>query len=458
VDIKRWASFVSPAYFRGHEMRDALRWIGRALLVLIVVVAVVFAAYRIRGPSFEQRAALDLLQQDRRPDHGRNAFPLLWFMGYDVADEDLDAHMAVDVAEVRKRLAAGDEAIQFVPSASKLPQPSNDDAGPCQTLENDCLHHVTEKAELTRSTLKTYARLLARAQSLEHADFLWIEFPADYRTPMGMYSVLPQNLWLSSLALQFVDGDHVGALDGVCRNARTWRRLRAATNSLIGDMVLIRYADGAIRLFGEMLAASSSDEAIPPSCMDAFRPIEAADVDRCAELSTERAVSENVMREISSTRQPYWKRVFSQLIFDPRQTVAWGAEQFTPYCGEAASRRLLADKTIDLNAVPHPLRRLECITSVTGCILTEIATPAYVGYDKRILDYAAHLRLAATLIWLRESPIASAASLKERFEQRPANLRSAGHVSGIDSEHHVLFVDSLNQVRAQRFELKLSAE
>jgi hypothetical protein len=275
---------------------------------------------------------------------------------------------------------------------------------------------------------------------------------------MRAYSVLPQNLWLSSLALQFADGDHAGALDGVCRNAQTWRRLRGTTNSLIGDMALIADADRAIRLFAEMLAASPPDEAIPASCMDAFRPIEAADVDRCAELSTELAVSENVMREISSTKRSYWERASFWLAFDPRQALASRAEEITPYCGEAASHRLLADQPIGPDAVPHPLWRLECVADSIGCILAEIAAPAYVGSDKRLLDYAAHLRLAATLIWLRESPNASAAPLKERFEQRPANLRSAGHVSGIDPDHHALFVDSLSQVRAQRFELKLSAE
>ena len=442
-------------------MRDALRWIGRALLVLTVVVAVVFAAYRIRGPSADQRAALSLLQQDHRPDHGRNAFPLLWFMQYDIPDVDFDMRMAADVAEVSKRLAAGREAIQFEPSAGKLPQPKYDDPSLCHSRENDCLRRVTANPEATRSILKTYARLLLRAQSVEHFDFLWTEFPADWRAPTGFPPTgmaIAQSFWLSSLALQFADGDHTGALDGVCRNANTWRRLHAATNFSVGDMFSIAEGDNAIRLFAEMLAASPADERIPPSCADAFRPIEAADVDRCAELSTELAIGEKMTREISSAKQSYLERVFSWFVFYPQQTDAWRAEQLTLNCGDAASRRLLADKPIEPDAVPHPLWRLECVANSIGCILAEIAAPAYVGSDKRLLDYAAHLRLAATLIWLRESPNASAAPLKERFEQRPANLRSAGHVSGIDPDHHALFVDSLSQVRAQRFELKLSAE
>ncbi len=439
-------------------MRDALRWIGRAILVLIVFVVVVFAAYRIRGPSADQRAALDLLHQDRRPDHGRNAFPLFWFMQYDIPDGDFDVRMAADVAEVSKRLAAGGEALQFEPSAAKLPQPNYDDPSLCQSRENDCLRRVSANPEATRLMLKSYARLLLRAQSVEHFDFLWNEFPEDFRAPTGIYPQIAQSFWLSSLALEFADGDHAGALDGVCRNAGTWRRLRGATNFFVGDTVSIADTGRAIRLFAEMLAASPSNETIPPSCTDAFRPVEAADVDRCAELSSGFAISENMTREISSMKQSSLERMFSWFIFDPQQTDAWRAEQLTLYCGEAASHRLLADKPIAPDAVPHPLWRLECIANFSGCVLAEIASPAYIGYDNRILDYAAHLRLAATLVWLRESPNAPAASLKERFEQRPTNLRSAGHVSGFDSEHHVLFVDSLNQVRAQRFELRLSAE
>ncbi len=440
-------------------MRNALRWIGRAILALIVVVAVLFAAYRIRGPSVDQRAALDLLQQDRRPPHGRNAFPLFWLMQYDIPDGDFDERMAADVAEVRKRLAAGGEAVRFEPSAVKLPQPNYRDPSLCQSRDSDCLGRVSANPEATRSLLKTYPRLLVRAQSVEHTDFLWTEFPADWRAPTGYPPTgmaIAQSLWLSSLALQFADGDHAGALDGVCRNANTWRRLHAATNSSMGDIMSIAGTDSAIRLFAEMLAAWPTNETIPPSCADAFRPIEAADVDRCADLSIELAIGEKTTRAISSAKQSYLERVFSWFVFDPKQTDALRAEQLTLYCGGAASRRLLADKPIEPAAVPHPLRRLECIANITGCLLAEIAAPGYVDFDRHLLDYAAHLRLAATLIWLHEAHPQSAASLQEDFEHRPAELRSAGHVSGIDSDHRVLYVDSLNQVRAQRFELKLA--
>jgi hypothetical protein len=439
-------------------MAQVLRWIATAIAIVLAVLAVLFCGYRIRGPSAEQSAALALLLQDRHPPPGRNAFTLFWYMGYEVADADADELMAADIEQVKQRLASGGTAIQYAPSAATLAQPRFDEPGLCGGGDNDCLERVAASPDTTRSMLDEFARPLARAQSLAGYTHLWTDFPPDYRAPMGMFAPALQSLALTSLALRFVDGDRAGALGGLCRNVASWRRLRAATNSLIGDMVSIHYADRGMRLFAEMLAAAPTGEPVPSDCIAAFRPVEAADVDRCAELARELAINENTLQMSAALPQASWDRFLSWLSFDRVQTVALQAEQFAHYCGQSATQRLLEDRPIAVSAVLHPVRqlRLECIANATGCVLSEISSAAYVAYDERLLDYAAHLRLAATLVWLARAPAGDGA-LHDRFEQRPEALRSAGHASAIDANQLVLFVENIGQNREKRFELAVPA-
>ena len=94
---------------------------------------------------------------------------------------------------------------------------------------------------------------------------------------------------------------------------------------------------------------------------------------------------------------------------------------------------------------------LECVASLTGCLLTDIAAPAYIQYDNRTLDFLAHLRLAATLLSMRES--GSDESTAVRFENETDTRRSRQRNSGFDREAGVLFVDNLDARRGARFEL-----
>lgn len=439
-------------------MRRMLRWVGRSILLLVLVVAALFGWYRVRGPSADQRAVLALLEQERRPAGGRNAFPALWFLQYDVPESELEARMAADVAEVHKRLAAGGETIQFEPAAERLPLPGADDTALCNGRTRDCLKTVGADPAATRAALDKHARVLEHARAIGHYDHVWAQFPADYRAPMAAYAPVAQNLWLSSLALEFVDGRHGTALAGACANAGTWRRLRGGTNSLVNDMTSIVFGDRAMRLFAEMLAALPPDEPVPPVCGEAFRPVAAADVDRCTEFAQEIANTRSSMRAAVAAQRTVSDRAIGWLTFDAQQTAALKAEQFAAYCGDAAVRRSLADRAIDAAAIPRPFSswRPECVANVTGCVLSEMTGSAYVKYDERVLDYAAHLRLAATLLWLRQ-PRADHAQLRTRFDQRPAELRSAGHISGIDLDQDVLFVENLDPRREQRFELRLPA-
>lgn len=67
---------------------------------------------------------------------------------------------------------------------------------------------------------------------------------------------------------------------------------------------------------------------------------------------------------------------------------------------------------------------------------------------------AAHLRLAATLIWLRETRD-DPGELVERFASRPAHLRSGERASGISEDGRSIWVDNLHARHSARFSLAL---
>jgi hypothetical protein len=440
---------------RNTRMRRILRWISRGVLVLLLLIVAVFAGYRLGGPSQVQREALALMQKDYWPPQGTNAFPLLWFMRYDIPVAQLDAHMAADVAAVRKRLATDELIVKDEPNAPLLTEPPIDKSAVCEIRAPGCLAKIAAHADAVRAVLARHPILLQRAQTFEHRDFYWNEFPNDYRFLSFVNPGDAQPIWLSAFALQYSDGDRVGALTSTCRNLAAWRRMTHGTNSLIGTMIAHNYADGAIRLFADMLAGLHADEAVPAECVAALQPIMAADVDRCAQMAGEFATSTSALRQTFAERatRPWWDRAQGWLFFQERQSGAWRADDLATYCGEAAVARTLADQPAR-SEPRHPItQRPECLSSLIGCVLTDIATPAYAEYDQRTLDFAAHLRLAATLLWLHGN---RDGSVSERFARRPDYLRSAGHASGVGAARDMLYVDNLHARRDARFELSVA--
>ena len=430
-----------------------VRRVAIGLLSLAVLYMATVAVYRWRGPTQVQRDALASMQERARPQNGVNAFPLLWYMQYDVPDGELDGRMAAEVADVKERLAHDSEAFSHEPAADKLKEAGGDTSVLCESISAGCLAKVSADPRSIQDALATFPTMRAREAAFEQANFYWNEFPADYRIMLAGHHGVAQRIWLSAFALQFVEGDRSGALAGVCRNIDTWRRVRQGTNSSIGSMVAIGQADGGMHLFAEMLAALPEDEEVPPECTQALRPIEVADTDRCVEMSNLFALAANTSRDMKAMRdrEPWWTRAFDWLFFDEEQTNAWRAEQFAIYCGDSATKRMLADIPLSEGATPMITRRVECIASLTGCILDDIAAPIYARYDSRTLDFLAHLRLASTLLAMRES--GSDESIAVRFENESDSQRSRRRNSGFDREKGVLFVDNLDSKRGTRFEL-----
>ena len=80
-----------------------------------------------------------------------------------------------------------------------------------------------------------------------------------------------------------------------------------------------------------------------------------------------------------------------------------------------------ADRPLVGPTTPPSLWSLRCASNPVGCILADIAQPAYADYGVRLQDAGARLRTTAALLWLRghDGPIDEAA-----LSRAPAPLRS----------------------------------
>jgi hypothetical protein len=438
-------------------MQETARWFGYALIGLLVLVVVLIVAYRLRGPTHAQLEALSVMQKDYAPKAGRNAFPLLWYMKYDVPDDAVDARLAAEVAALAQRLRASDNAtvLKHEPDADKLAEASLDAKTPC-SRGFDCLAAVMADPESMRAKLASFPVMLGREKAFEETDYYRNPFPLVYR---GFVYAVPHpagGLWLTSFALKYVDGDHAGALRDVCRNIGTWRRLHRNSDSLIGSMTAIANADSGMHLFADMIAALPAEEPVPSECAAALGPIEAADLDRCSEMAGEFGFAGTVQQFYRSDPQrPRWERAADWLVFEPHQSEAWRAEQNARYCGDAAIARMQRDVPSQAGSWTPATHRLECFASFLGCVEADVVADVYDNYDERTLDFAAHLRLAATILWLRDGPATEAPG--RRFDERPAALRSGARDSALNVHDGWVYVADLFG-NARRFELTVKAQ
>ncbi|MDR0776107.1 MAG: hypothetical protein LBE81_05660 [Azonexus sp.] len=455
--------------------RRLLGWFGWTVLVLFVLLtllAATFAYYSQRGPTKAQQAALALLQKDYRPTHGVNAFPLLFYMNHNVPEDRLDAQMAADVERVRKRLdgasASKEAADEDYTDAPKLPELSTEEkAALCAHDGKGCLAQVVAQPEAVRAALAAHPIRVARAQAFEDADYFWNEFPASASSPTVIGDIRDgRRLWLSAFALKYAEGNHVDGLAATCRNLGAWRRMARGTNSLLNRMLADGFRDGAIRLYADMLVALPADEAVPEDCALALQPVVAADADLCPVWAGELAMFESALREADKSSASHGVSASLYPFFDLHKTTAWFALHLSPACGSQANARFLADELPHREelerfpfwtvfSVPPGATWPECMANAVGCVLFNVG--ADTGkYDARLLGWAARLRLAATLLWLREH--SGEGSIAERFEHRPAELRSTNHASGFDAERGVIYVeDSYQSDKHHRFELPVGS-
>jgi hypothetical protein len=432
-------------------LRHFLLGLGTAVPVLAALFLLNVGVHRLIGPTTEQREALAMLQTARdAPREGGNAFALLWLMRYDVPDADIERIAATDVREAETRFATGHSLKDLVPAdRPRLAAPESASPSLCEERTSGCLAHVRANVEGTRTLIAEHSRWIERMRLFERRDHYNLDLPLTMETPLPDPGP-SQRLRLSALALAWVEGRQEEALIELCGNIGAWRRLRSGTNSLVFSMIAVSFAKGGIDLFAEMLAELPMDAKVPAACATTFAPVTADDVSMCTEMGGEFAwvaeastmLDKEGERRAAGVGRELVQGIFTPLVRSSRQFVSWMSTPYAEVCKAPVIERARAD--IPMFPPPLTIARLACASAIVDCVLAETGAPHLSGYHARLLDMAARLRLAATLLWLRETRD-DPRPLADRLASRPDHLRSGTRATGIGEDGRSLWIENLDK-------------
>lgn len=346
-------------------MRKALKITAWIIGVLLLALIAAFAWGRLRPPTSAQAEALKLLQPISMPA-GSNAWATL-------QPEANAPALSVEEGQLL-----------------------------CEWRDEDCLAKVRAQAVPLRALMAKQAGRLAHLQQLNADAVMWDDQPPSLTEPVPQFGTA-MKLLLTAPALDFVDGKQAQALQTICTQAATVRRLHAHTNSLLGSMVGVVWMDGIERELAGMLASLPADQAIPDACTQAFAPVAVADVNLCASLQREFAQGATVGPMLfESPKLGWYTRLRLHVLFSNAGMLRLVASNYAWACKPDVQAAALADRSLGSDTVPA-LRYdiFDRLSNAMGLILARVSAPAYVQYQVRNEDYAAGLRLTAWLLRTR---------------------------------------------------------
>ena len=390
-------------------MLKILRGLGWALAGLLVLAIVVWCASRM-WPVPESRLQAQQRLQARLPADGRNGFALLWTLAFDDLDPgQRDQALARDVQRweadprgkgARPQLAEDHVELRSRPSAS------------CGPTASDCLAQVRADPQRFVDAHAGHQQLHARLDQLADAD----HFVSPFR-PKGEGILVPMPTYglvidaTSARVLAYLQGDIDGALRGSCRGLQLGRRLVTGGSYLVESIIGASLVQANAQLLADMLVELPADQPLPAECEQAMKPMRAAEQSLCRAMQGEYAMSRAA---IETSAQEFG----GVLVLDRRSTLARVAGNLGWACGAAAMTALEADRPLPVPAPPQ--HDFGCLSNIMGCVLADIAGPAYPAYSSRPQDAAAMVRLIGAQRWLRqqaEDPV-------DALKRLPAQFRS----------------------------------
>ena len=454
---------TSPLFMQSQTKTDGVRKALRWLIVLIVTLAVLaialFATARLRGPSKEQKAALAVLAMPQ-PTPGRNAFPLVWLLPYDVPPAEYDRVVAEDLRRFANAspLMRSDEATATFTSAAttRYPAPERDRSRYCHWREPGCLTKVRTEPDAYAEMLRADAALLDRADSISDYGHFRSPFPPRLDMPFPPLNLLSPPM--TRYAHAFVEGNIEAGLDGACRGVSTGRMLIDKGENLISAMVGAAMLQANAELLADMLAELPSAHPLPASCSVALAPPRQDEFSLCNTIRGEARHMFGTLRQVvdshASTDNPLLDSL-QPLVYDYDKSVARIAPSLAWFCGAQARSALAADTPTQAPPIRPMAQSFECLDNVAGCVLTDISAPTFDIYQHRLQDAALRLKTTATLLWLRSHP--DDQPLAERLAQRPASLRSPRREIRIEQDGRSVSVELFDRRRGARWTLPVPA-
>lgn len=378
------------------------------VVALALFAGAVWLLSRAMGPSTPEREALALI--DAPPTSvGRDGFAALYTLARDVPAAEQGRVLAEDVRRLNASTPGPDGTMTAWTSAlldwPELGSTREGDPAWCSLRTPGCLERVRSDPQAYAGLLDHNAALLDRVEALADWDHFHNPFPPRFDMPLPAYQPLTRSLTRD--AWRFANGDVEAALAGACAGVSQGRKLIAGGDSLIGSMIGAALVDGNATLLAEMLAELPREHPLPAHCDIAFElPFPTAD-GACRAMLAEGRFATGAMRtqiaaavaaDAAGKDLPAWGM---RLLFDPERTAARGAPKFAWYCSQQAGELVAQDQPLFDPAPLASRRSLACASNYIGCILADIAAPAYRDYGLRLQDADARLRTMAALLWLR---------------------------------------------------------
>ncbi|KAF1710354.1 hypothetical protein CSC70_06610 [Pseudoxanthomonas kalamensis DSM 18571] len=427
-------------------MRKAIKWMFWMLGGVLLLAVLVWLASRMSRVPPEQAQALAMLDAPIPVPAGRNGFAALWSLQYDIPVDKAEALLAQDVqrfADFKPESDGGNVVTQAF--ASLLDEvPRLDDGAPtepalCNLHDGNCLATIRASLEAYAPVIESRREISRRVAALDGYGYFHMPYAPRLDTPIPPYQALTRDL--SIHAYDFAQGQIDVALKGVCRDASIASKIVDSSDSLIASMVGIAMVKGAGSLLIEMLSELPSDYPLPAQCGEVFDGGVAMSAAVCSAMMGEGRFSTGGLRTLNlAPAGGVIETAMTRLIFDVEKTAARGASKFTWYCDEQARQQIAADQPLHNPTAQPSMWSLDCVANAAGCILMDIAAPAYDEYGLRLQDAQAQQQLVATWLWLRGRD-GDARPLAERLASRPQALKSPARSITVSEDGKSLRID-----------------
>lgn len=373
-----------------------------ALLSVFGLAAAVFGVLPQVAQRQETAAAAEALRllQGTPPKGDSAGADAVWLVEYDIPDA---AERRQIMAKLGNRLPKEDELPADL-QGRRLAEVEKNELRCTGTDGNrsaGCLSTVRAHREAFQAGVKKHAVLLSNLDRL--ADYPDLDFAVEengnYYLPAMLTVVTHQT---APAALDWVNGKREAALNRVCRNIQTGRKLLRVGNSLITPMLGSAVIHKNTRLAAEMLAEEPSWAGrLPESCDAAFAPFPAGEPNVCAAMQFQFRATVNTMNDMAregvllsvsdlTGNEPpplMQNKLFSILAYSEPHTNALIAQSMAQACTPETLHAIGTDTP----RPPQPntnenWKRPACWHNLAGCILAATATSDDHRYTFRLQD------------------------------------------------------------------------
>ena len=400
-------------------MRTGLKLFGAILVAYVLFVV----GMRLSPPGAEQAAAIETLRARTPPVAGRDGSDAMWLLPYQVPmDKRAEVARAYRAWANARDPWREDAKSPPDPRAAYPEQPKPDGEGLCVAREPGCLAYVRANPEKVVAALEKFRPLLDA--NLE----LWTSFDGlRYQLEPTTWSQLPiwgraQGLERTWFAHQFAQGRQVEALGALCAHLSGARRINADTDFLISNMISVATARNDLSLLAELGAElPPGEQALPPACTEAIKPMRDAEFNLCPAMRTEFAGQQFMLEHLEQAMGQGEKTMWRPWLVDRQNILAMTAATEAPLCSRKVLEAARADRRYEApEAQTCPMWRK--VADPIGCQLWSMtATTGYPRYQDRLTDLNAALALMRTALWLRAQG-ATPANAQQLLDARPAAL------------------------------------